>query len=1130
MVAWDLNDITVTLTDAGWTTLAEVVTSNETDHTGDLSMQPFCATTTGSTMTLAASGSGTADWAEVLITVHGVTDAIPFPYADLVAISSWPALVTEMACGAILNENWTFTSGISPWTGGNGATISASDLFTFGNSAGSLLVTPGGEFGQQAAVSEYITIPAQQPPSSVYTATYTAAYEPGGAAGEGAGPVTYDLTAQVTVPSAWDGSVQAAAYWYNSAASLISVSSTPTFTVTGSLQEISAPVTAPAAAATAQMWVWLTGGTVPTSALMYVGFASLAIPGAHGAVPDDQLNWTDLSARAFTKEPVRITRGIQYEQQSLEAGTLEIPLADNDGYLTPGNQQSPYYPYAGDDDVPIRVRAVWPNSVTPYSVLYSGFTDDVKIVLDEENLYQYAQVTAADCWSRLTAQMLTAAQQEILADIPANSTGAFWPCNDMAGASAAANLAPTPAPSLAVQNSKFGSDDLTGAFGSTAISLLGDPGGTGWSLSGLAGSGDIAKGLSLIWFPPNPASLPPIAGGVSVDLWAQFGPVVDSINWGGVIAACVGAKGPVWTLSIGAPTGGESGQILLNVYDKTTGDVTTTVVDLSDNWGGTLHLTVEFTQTTWAFYLDSASAGTGTCNFAGVYSGFSFNGLNVPYAGLSGYCFNGTVQNIAIYPLTLPQPRITAQYNVALTAELDEPDVSRLARVTAYGGFTPPLAMFGNENTGNWPDAGTDPVTQITDTIGQVVSDYFTNVASSTLAMLAVDGTGAMVYRRRTEWYDRPIGVWYLGEHAPLPLNLNPYFTSGVAHWSASQATLTWSQNGGEFYDQGAAELTATGGGAVGFAPENETAQPGQEYACVISVMAPEGYSAGVYAELVWLNSSDTTISTTTGNAVPLVAGAWTHLFVTGQAPDDTAFLAGMLATSATPSEGTVFLVSSVVLTVYPGEAPYLRDVRLSIDRAQMFNAAILTQSGTGELTTFSGTTLNFSPTSGITVTAENETSVAQRGNVPYTATVYLQNTAQNIPLAAEFSDDPPGTAFVPAEGCIEDLASWIIQTLGVPVLRGDQVVLTPAATWQAMITALQAEIGDTAILARRPIGAPPLALTSYISSLSHEINLADEESPWVTTYQVSPAPTQTILQCDSPVWGVLDSQNLLGW
>ena len=122
----------------------------------------------------------------------------------------------------------------------------------------------------------------------------------------------------------------------------------------------------------------------------------------------------------------------------------------------------------------------------------------------------------------------------------------------------------------------------------------------------------------------------------------------------------------MWTLTIGAPTGDDSGSLLFNVYDKITGDVTTTVVDDGENWGLTEHLTVTFTQTAWQVYQDGASAGTGSCNFADVYSGFSFNGLNVPYAGLSGYCFNGTIQDIAIYPLTLPQPRITAHYNVRI--------------------------------------------------------------------------------------------------------------------------------------------------------------------------------------------------------------------------------------------------------------------------------------------------------------------------------------------------------------------------------------------------------------------------------------------------------------------------------
>ena len=788
VVVWDLNDITVTLTDAGWTPLAEVVTANGSDHTGDLSMQPFYATTTGSTMTLAASGTGTADWAEVLITVHGVSDAIAFPYAGLVQISNWPALICEMACGAILNENWAFNAGISPWTAESG-TVAPSDLFTFGNSAGSLLVTPnGGE--DPGAVSELIQVPAQQPASSVYTAAYTADYEPGGGAGEGAGPVTYDLSAWITVPSGWADGTQIGVIWYNSSQVEITDAFSAVLPVTGALQQLTYSAVAPPATAYAQLYVIL-NGTPGDTVLMYVGFASLAIPGARGATPDDQIYWTDLSDRTYTLEPIRISRSIQYEQQSLEAGTLEIPLNDNDGYLTPGNQQSPYYPYAGDDDVPIRVRAVWPNSVTPYSVLYNGFTDDVKIELDEETLWQFALVTAADCWSRLTAQMLTAAQQEILADIPAGSTGAFWPCNDQAGAAAASNLAPTTLPSLAVQASKYGTAAINYNFGSTLISLLGDPGGTGWVLDSLTNADGDLKGASLVLLPPDPSSLPPIADGVTVDFWVFLSDASSSgITWNGSIAACLGAKGRLWELYVGAPSGGDTGQILLSVYDKTTGAATTTTIDSGDNWGLTRFFTVTWTQTAWSVYENGDLAASGSCNFAAVYNGFCFNGLNVPWQGLSGFCFNGVLQDIALYPGTLPQPRIIAHYNVPFTAELDESDVSRLARVTAYGGFTPPLAMLGN--VGIWPDNGMDPVTQITDTIGQVVSDYFTNVASSTLAMMAIDGTGALIYRRRTEWYDRPIGIWTLGEHAPLPLNDNPYFSGGVAHWSASEATLAW--------------------------------------------------------------------------------------------------------------------------------------------------------------------------------------------------------------------------------------------------------------------------------------------------------------------------------------------------
>ena len=334
-IAYDLSTLSPTFGHTGFTEEAQVTASNGIDHTGDLILTPFTGTTTGSSMTLSASG-GSADWAEVLVAVHGVTDAIGFPYT--LELENWPALICEMACGATLNANWSFDTGIVPWTGQNGAGVAASDLFTFGNSAGSLVLTPSGSDSGQGTISENIQIVAQQPPSSVYTATYTATYEPGGAGTTGPGPVAYDLTAWVNVPAGWSGGVALGVQWYDSTDTFISSTDTVD-AVTGALQELTLTADAPANAATAQMFVSLSGaGTPATTNLMYVSYASLAIPGAFGAVPEDQIDWMDLSGRTITQEAIQLSRGIQYEQQSLEAGTMEIVLADNDGYLTAGQQ------------------------------------------------------------------------------------------------------------------------------------------------------------------------------------------------------------------------------------------------------------------------------------------------------------------------------------------------------------------------------------------------------------------------------------------------------------------------------------------------------------------------------------------------------------------------------------------------------------------------------------------------------------------------------------------------------------------------------------------------------------------------------------------------------------------------
>ena len=156
-----------------------------------------------------------------------------------------------------------------------------------------------------------------------------------------------------------------------------------------------------------------------------------------------------------------------------------------------------------------------------------------------------------------------------------------------------------------------------------------------------------------------------------------------------------------------------------------------------------------------------------------------------------------------------------------------------------------------------------------------------------------------------------------------------------------------------------------------------------------------------------------------------------------------------------------------------------------------------------------------FTPTSGVLVTISNQQSINQRAAVPYTATVYLNNTVQSLPY---YLDEPS----------IEDFGNWVTQTLATPLLRPETVTITPAATVQSMLMALQAEVGDTVTFRRRALGAPEIEIVTYISKLTHNIDIS--AAKWETQYELSPFPQGYILACDDVVHGVLDSSNSFGW
>lgn len=82
------------------------------------------------------------------------------------------------------------------------------------------------------------------------------------------------------------------------------------------------------------------------------------------------ITWTDITNRVDMVQGVTITRGASDELSETQPGTATMTLDNLDGGLTPGNPNSPYYPYVRKN-APIRVSiAHYParTGAAPYPV------------------------------------------------------------------------------------------------------------------------------------------------------------------------------------------------------------------------------------------------------------------------------------------------------------------------------------------------------------------------------------------------------------------------------------------------------------------------------------------------------------------------------------------------------------------------------------------------------------------------------------------------------------------------------------------------------------------------------------------------------------------------------------------
>lgn len=99
-----------------------------------------------------------------------------------------------------------------------------------------------------------------------------------------------------------------------------------------------------------------------------------------GTVADpDTIVWDDISPRADLTSGISITRGAQDEFSETQTGTMTLRLDNSDGALTPGNSNSPFYPYV-KRNTPIRAAVVYypdraGSAPWPLAQLADGFDD-----------------------------------------------------------------------------------------------------------------------------------------------------------------------------------------------------------------------------------------------------------------------------------------------------------------------------------------------------------------------------------------------------------------------------------------------------------------------------------------------------------------------------------------------------------------------------------------------------------------------------------------------------------------------------------------------------------------------------------------------------------------------------------
>ena len=881
----------------------------------------------------------------------------------------------------------------------------------------------------------------------------------------------------------------------------------------------------------------------PSQTWPYVQFQAGFSAGAK--TPWDQISWTDLTPRY---QGVSTQRGKQYELDSIQAGTVNLTLSNNDAALTEGYSGSPYFPNV-TVNTPARLLATWPpppaQNARTYSV-WRGYMERWPQQLTSSR-YQVTGATGTDVYALLTTLMRSVAKAEILADSPY----AYWPLGDPAGAATGANLAKGNSQAIQAVQSKYGAGGATSSFNVAVSALQGDPGCTGWQQASVPAGG--TQGWCLYY---QDAALPAVSGGVTLEGWFVLNTSQPSFDH--VLIAVRNSQGPC--LQVRATS---AGILTLDVWDRLTQVKTSTTIMASQSvlTGIPIHVAVSFTQAAWTVYVDGGAVRTvsGACNLANTGYWLTSGGIADRLAASS--FANVIIAHLAVFGYLVPAARIASHWFAAAAGMYGQDTAgARADRILGDGNSAFPRIM----------PAGADMFTGALDIGGQAVSQNMVNVAESDSAWLMVNSAGYLAMQDRRGGYDLP-AQWTFGELQANPLNSNYQFSGTISPWTAGGgATLSYSTTwayAAQGAGQGSMLIGPNGTTAGPYAvSELEAVTPGIFYNATAWVYSPQGWSS-VQVSIDWYTSGSVYISSATGYATTLNAGVPAELTMNpfvGRAPATAAFAAVSVHMLGTPPASTGMYVGYAAL-LPPTEYAYLANIQTDCDPSQLYNDITLSQlaapavsttslqtavtaaavtltvasaagivaggvlildtgSTSGELVTVSsvnGTTI------GITAAAYNHSAGATVTVVPAQGSGITVTAAWQASIASYGDATLQQTNYLTDPNAVTDQAWWITYTTGQPVNRISSMVLDPAANPVLWPVVLGLETGQVVQVNRRLGNGALLEISGLyqVMSVAHQTGART----WQTRVALVPYPGQ-VLAADDPQYGVPGGSNCIGW